>query len=151
MIVRKAKNNKYEIIIGRKRWIACKKINFSNIPIIVSEYDDQETLLILLCDSRENKNFNPIEVALIINELKTKFNYKNNDICEILHQSPSQISNYLSLLSLPKSIIQKVSTNRLSFGHAKALTHLKSEKDVITVAKKIDDFRLSVREAEDWI
>lgn len=151
LIVRKAKNNKYEIIIGRKRWIACKKINFSNIPIIVNEYDDQETLLILLCDSRENKNFNPIEVALIINELKTKFNYKNNDICEILHQSPSQISNYLSLLSLPKSIIQKVSTNRLSFGHAKALTHLKSEKDVITVAKKIDDFRLSVREAEDLV
>ena len=69
LIVRKAKNNKYEIIIGRKRWIACKKINFSNIPIIVNEYDDQETLLILLCDSRENKNFNPIEVALIINEL----------------------------------------------------------------------------------
>ena len=47
------------------------------------------------------------------------------------------LTSYLSLLSLPKSIIQKVSTNRLSFGHAKALTHLKSEKDVITVAKKI--------------
>lgn len=151
LIVRNTKNGKFEIVIGRKRWIACKKLNYSNVPIIVNDYSDQETLLILLCDSRENKNFNPIEVALIINALTVKFDYKKGDIAEILHQSPSQISNYLSLLTLPSPIIYDVSTNKLSFGHAKALAHLENEKEIMNIVNKIYDFNLSVRETENLV
>ena len=104
----------------------------------------------MLCDSRENKNFNPIELALIIDKLNKSFHYKKKDIAEILHESTSQISNYVALLKMPKEIIYEVSTNKLSFGHARAIARL-NEKEMKTVLKKIYQYNLSVRDTEDLV
>ncbi len=151
LIVRESKTlGKYEVIIGRKRWIASKKLNKQEIPVVVKNYTDEEVLLILLCDSRENKNFNPIELALIIEKLNKSFHYKKKDIAEILHESTSQISNYVALLKMPKEIIYEVSTNKLSFGHARAIARL-NEKEMKTVLKKIYQYNLSVRDTEDLV
>lgn len=151
LIVRESKTlGKYEVIIGRKRWIASKKLNKQEIPVVVKNYTDEEVLLILLCDSRENKNFNPIELALIIDKLNKCFHYKKKDIAEILHESTSQISNYVALLKMPKEIIYEVSTNKLSFGHARAIARL-NEKEMKTVLKKIYQYNLSVRDTEDLV
>ncbi len=151
LIVRESKTlGKYEVIIGRKRWIASKKLNKQEIPVVVKNYTDEEVLLILLCDSRENKNFNPIELALIIDKLNKSFHYKKKDIAEILHESTSQISNYVALLKMPKEIIYEVSTNKLSFGHARAIARL-NEKEMKTVLKKIYQYNLSVRDTEDLV
>lgn len=151
LIVRESKTlGKYEVIIGRKRWIASKKSNKQEIPVVVKNYTDEEVLLILLCDSRENKNFNPIELALIIDKLNKSFHYKKKDIAEILHESTSQISNYVALLKMPKEIIYEVSTNKLSFGHARAIARL-NEKEMKTVLKKIYQYNLSVRDTEDLV
>lgn len=151
LIVRESKTlGKYEVIIGRKRWIASKKLNKQEIPVVVKNYTDEEVLLILLCDSRENKNFNPIELALIIDKLNKSFHYKKKDIAEILHESTSQISNYVALLKMPKEIIYEVSTNKLCFGHARAIARL-NEKEMKTVLKKIYQYNLSVRDTEDLV
>lgn len=151
LIVRESKTlGKYEVIIGRKRRIASKKLNKQEIPVVVKNYTDEEVLLILLCDSRENKNFNPIELALIIEKLNKSFHYKKKDIAEILHESTSQISNYVALLKMPKEIIYEVSTNKLSFGHARAIARL-NEKEMKTVLKKIYQYNLSVRDTEDLV
>ena len=147
LIVRESKKGKYEVIIGRKRWIASRKLDYQKIPVIIKNYDDQETLLILLCDARENKNFNPIEIALVIKHLADDFHYKKKDIADIMHVSSGQVSNYLSLLNMPKDIIYDISTNKLSFGHAKAISRLK-EKDVKSIVKRIYDYSLSVRDTE---
>lgn len=147
LIVRETKKGKYEVIIGRKRWIASKKLDYKKIPVIVKNYDDQETLLILLCDARENKNFNPIEIAFVIRHLADDFGYKKKVIADIMHVSSGQVSNYLSLLGMPKDIIYDISTNKLSFGHAKAISRLK-EKDIKSIVKKIYDYSLSVRDTE---
>lgn len=151
LIVRESKTlGKYEVIIGRKRWIASKKLNKQEIPVVVKNYTDEEVLLILLCDSRENKNFNHIELALIIDKLNKSFHYKKKDIAEILHESTSQISNYVALLKMPKEIIYEVSTNKLSFGHARAIARL-NEKEMKTVLKKIYQYNLSVRDTENLV
>ena len=147
LIVRESKKGKYEVIIGRKRWIASRKLDYQKIPVIIKNYDDQETLLILLCDARENKNFNPIEIALVIKHLADVFHYKKKDIADIMHVSSGQVSNYLSLLNMPKDIIYDISTNKLSFGHAKAISRLK-EKDIKSIVKRIYDYSLSVRDTE---
>ena len=147
LIVRESKKGKYEVIIRKKRYIASRKIDYQKIPVIIKNYDDQETLLILLCDARENKNFNPIEIALVIKHLADDFHYKKKDIADIMHVSSGQVSNYLSLLNMPKDIIYDISTNKLSFGHAKAISRLK-EKDIKSIVKRIYDYSLSVRDTE---
>lgn len=151
LIVNKSKNSdKYEVLIGRKRWVACRKMKLERIPIIVSNYTDEESLLILLADSRENKNVNAIEIALIIKELNEKFNYKKTDIARILHESCAQVSNYLSLLKLPENLIDDVSKNKLSYGHAKAISRL-PEEQMLAVVDKIYSKNLSVRDTEHLV
>lgn len=147
IVIKSPKTDKYEVLIGRKRWVACKKMKHDRIPIIVSNYNEEESLLILLADSRENKNVNPIEVALIIKCLNENFKYKKGDIARILHESSAQVSNYLSLLTLPNEVIEDVSTNKLSFGHAKAISRL-DETEIINIVKLIYDKNLSVRDTE---
>lgn len=148
LIVKKIDNSeKYEVLIGRKRWVACKKMKLESIPVIISSYNDEESLLILLADSRENKNVNPIEISMIIKQLNEQFNYKKTDIARILHESCAQVSNYLSLLKLPEEVIEDVSTNKLSYGHAKAISRLTNEQ-TIDIVKKIYSKKLSVRDTE---
>lgn len=147
LIVTKNKNGKLEVLIGRKRWVACKKMKLERIPVIISNYNDEECLLILLADTRENKNVNPIEIASIIKSLNEKFNYKKGDIARILHESSAQVSNYLSLLKMPPKIIQDVSTNKLSYGHAKAISRL-NYNDIEGIVNTIYTKNLSVRDTE---
>lgn len=148
LIVKKTSTDgKYEVIIGRKRWVACKKIKYENIPIIITNNNDEEILLMLLADSRDNKYNNPVETALIINELNKKYKYRKNDIARILNCSSSQVSNYLSILTLPEDIIVDVSTNKLSLGHAKAISRLSSD-EIRSIVDEIYKDNLSVRDTE---
>ncbi len=147
IVIKPPKSEKYEVLIGRKRWVACKKMKHDRIPIIVSNYNEEESLLILLADSRENKNANPIEVASVVKCLNENFNYKKGDIARILHESSAQVSNYLSLLTLPEEVIDDVSTNKLSFGHAKAISRL-SDDDILNIVHLIYEKNLSVRDTE---
>lgn len=148
LIVKKLNNqDKFEVLIGRKRWVACKQMKLDSIPVIISNYNDEESLLILLADSRENKNVNAIEIAIIIKQLNEQFHYKKTDLARLLHESCAQVSNYLSLLKLPQNIIDDVSKNKLSYGHAKAISRLPNE-EIERLIKVIYDKNLSVRDTE---
>ncbi|MFA6754918.1 MAG: ParB/RepB/Spo0J family partition protein [Bacilli bacterium] len=150
LIVREISPNKYEIVKGRKRYYALKRLKKYDTPCIIKEFSDEETLIILLLSEKDLKDSDVVEIAYLCDILKKKFNYKNKDLGELLKQSPSQVSNILQLLNLNKIILNDISRKRLSYGQAKAISRL-SDVDLKIALEQIYKNNLSVRDTEKLV
>ncbi|MCR5692969.1 MAG: ParB/RepB/Spo0J family partition protein [Bacilli bacterium] len=146
-LVVRPKGDRYELILGRKRYFGAKNIDLKEVPAIIREVDDEEVLLMLLADVRDEREGNIIEMALICTALSKKFNYSQATLGKLSHQSRSQVTNIVRLLSLPEKVLKEVVLGELSYGHARALLGLEKfeiEEAVNTIHRN----KLSVRETE---
>ena len=146
LVVRR-KGDRYELILGRKRYFGAKNIDLAEVPVIIREVDDEEVLLMLLADVRDEREGNIIEMALIYAALSEKFNYSQTTLGKLSHQSRSQVTNIVRLLSLPDKDVKEVMLGELSYGHARALLRL-DQFEIEEAVKKIHHNKLSVRETE---
>ncbi len=146
LVVRPAGSH-YEVILGRKRYFGAKKAGLETVPCVICQVSDEETLLMILADSRDQRDSNIVEMALLYDELIRRFHYRQKTLANLSHQSRSQVTNSLRLLTLPDSIIREVSKGRLSYGHARAIAPL-SEEEIYEAVRLIHKNHLSVRETE---
>ena len=149
LVVRKVKDY-YEIVLGRKRLAAAKKAKIESIPVVIIDVSDEEMLLILLADNRDQRESNVVETALLCRELTTNYSYSQSQLSEFIHQSRCQITNIMRLLTLPDSILNDISIGKLSYGHAKALVSL-PESIIQETIQEIYTYGLSVREVENIV
>lgn len=146
LVVRR-KGDRFELILGRKRYFGAKNIDLAEVPVIIREVDDEEVLLMLLADVRDEREGNIIEMALIYAALSEKFNYSQATLGKLSHQSRSQVTNIVRLLSLPDKVVKEVMLGELSYGHARALLRL-DQFEIEEAVKTIHHNKLSVRETE---
>lgn len=144
LLVRK-KNDKYEIIVGERRWRAAQLAGLEKVPAIIKNLSDSETLEIALIENLQRENLSAIEEAEGLNRLMNEYEYTQEVIGKVIGKSRSYIANTLRLLSLPEEIKQQVKENKLSAGHARALIGC---ENAVELANKIIKEGLSVREAE---
>lgn len=144
LLVRK-KNDKYEIIAGERRWRAAQLAGLNEVPVIVKDLNDSETLEIALIENLQRENLSAIEEAEGLNRLMNEYAYTQEVIGKVIGKSRSYIANTLRLLGLPEEIKQQVKENKLSAGHARALIGC---ENAVELADKIIKEGLSVREAE---
>ncbi len=144
LLVRK-KNDKYEIIAGERRWRAAQLAGLAEVPVIVKDLNDSETLEIALIENLQRENLSAIEEAEGLNRLMNEYAYTQEVIGKVIGKSRSYIANTLRLLGLPEEIKQLVKENKLSAGHARALIGC---ENAVELANKVVKEGLSVREAE---
>ena len=149
LIVR-PKLSHYELVLGRKRFHGGKRANIQEFPCVVRDISDEEVLLMLLADVRDQRDANVVEMALIFEKLATDYGYRQKTLAEISHQSRSQITNTLRILSLPFDVVDEVSLGLLSYGHAKAIASL-PEDEIHALVKRTHEENLSVREVEKLV
>ncbi len=149
LIVRK-KENRYELLCGRKRLYAAKHLKYWDVPVWIIDIEDEEALLMILSDIRDQKDSSVIEFAYVFRTLFEDYSYPQSDIATISHQSRSQVTNTMRLLKLPDSIIQMVSRGELSYGHARTIEPL-DEKSKFLAVSIIKDGHLSVRDTETLV
>ncbi len=142
--------DKYEVILGRKRFFGAKKAGILSLPCAIVNVGDEEELLMLLADTRDNRNANVVEMALVCDALSKKFGYSQKTLAELSHQSRSQITNTLRILRLPKRVRNDICLGKLSYGHAKAIASLENA-DLKVALRRIKDFNLSVRDTERYV
>lgn len=149
-IILTKRGKRYEIIAGERRWRAAKLAGLTKIPAVVREYTDREMMEVSLIENIQREDLNPIEEALAFKKLIDEFELKQDDLAERVSKSRSAITNTLRLLNLDKRVQDLLKDGMISSGHARALLSLDSETQ-FTVAMKIFDEKLSVRETEKLI
>jgi ParB family transcriptional regulator, chromosome partitioning protein len=147
-ILLRRKNSKYEIIAGERRYRASLKAGLKEIPAIVKDVDDREALEIALTENLQREDLNPVEVAMVYEKFLKEFDYTQEDLAKKIGIDRSSISNFIRLLKLPEWIKDLMSDGKLTQGHGRVLTSLKSEKEQKRFVDRVLNEGISVRELE---
>ena len=141
----------YEIIAGERRWRAARMAGLKEVPVIIRNYSEQEIVEISLIENIQRRDLNPIEEALAYKKLMTDFNLKQDDVAERVSKSRSTITNSLRLLKLNEDVQKMVINGSISEGHARALLSLEDTAAQSSIAKRIANEKLSVRDVEKLV
>lgn len=144
-IVVRPHGHRFQIVAGERRWRAAQRARLHDIPAIVREFSDEETLEVALVENIQRQDLNAIEEAQAYRRLLADYGHTQDELGRLVHKSRSHIANLLRLLDLPEKVQTLVATGQLSMGHARALI---TAPDPEALADEVVRRGLSVREAE---
>ena len=148
ILVRPISTGGYQIVAGERRWRAARRAGVQEVPVIIKELSDLETMQIAIIENLQRENLNPIEEANGYNELIEKFNMTQDKISKMVGRSRSAIANSVRLLALPDEVISMLENGDISAGHGRALLAFEDEERLIEVARKAANGSLTVRQVE---
>lgn len=146
IVVRPADAGTYEIVAGERRWRAAQRASIHDVPVLVRDLDDRETLEIALIENVQRADLNPLEEARAYKQLIDQYNYTQQQLADSIGKSRSHIANTLRLQTLPESVLTLIESGTLSAGHARTLVATDSPQEL---AEKIIKLGMTVRQAED--
>ncbi len=149
VIVIKDKEN-YILVAGERRLKAVKSLNRSKIKAIIADISLKDLREYALIENIQREDLNPLEIAYSLKALIDEHGFTHEELSKNIGKSRSYITNLLRLLNLPKYVQDKISQNKITFGHAKILSGL-DENEMKDVVDNIEKNSLNVREAERLI
>lgn len=138
----------YQIVAGERRWRAAQRAQLHDLPAIVRNFDDSETLEIALLENIQRQDLNPIEEAEAYRKLTKLFGHSAAELAELVHKSRSHVANMMRLLDLPPTLRDLVIEEKLTMGHARALL---SSSKAVELAMLVIKNGLSVRATESLV
>ncbi|NUK08593.1 ParB/RepB/Spo0J family partition protein [Streptomyces lunaelactis] len=151
VVVRQVGPERYELIMGERRWRACREAGLERIPAIVRDTDDDKLLLDALLENLHRAQLNPLEEAAAYDQLLKDFNCTHDQLADRIGRSRPQVSNTLRLLRLSPPVQRRVAAGVLSAGHARALLSVEDSEEQDRLAHKIVAEGLSVRAVEEIV
>ncbi len=139
----------YDIIAGERRFRASKMAGLEKIPAIVREFTDDQMMEIALLENLQRENLSAIEEAVAYKSMIEHLNLTQDELSKRVGKSRSHVTNIIGLLRLPKVVQDMISDNRITMGHARALSKLNDDDQIIDLANKIVDDKLVVRDIEN--
>ncbi|MFH8763726.1 ParB/RepB/Spo0J family partition protein [Streptomyces althioticus] len=151
VVVRQVGGGRYELIMGERRWRACREAGLDAIPAIVRATDDEKLLLDALLENLHRAQLNPLEEAAAYDQLLKDFNCTHDQLADRIGRSRPQVSNTLRLLKLSPTVQRRVAAGVLSAGHARALLSVEDSEEQDRLAHRIVAEGLSVRAVEEIV
>ena len=148
IILKKVKQG-YIIVSGERRYRAALKVGLKTIPSIIRQYEEAKVAEIALAENLQRENLTPIEEAEAYKIVMKSLNLTQAELAEKVGKSRSHVTNTLGLLNLPQEVQQLLLTNAISMGHARALSKLENQTQIIKLAHRIIAHQLSVRQIEE--
>jgi ParB family chromosome partitioning protein len=150
ILVRELGLNEYEVIAGERRLRASKMADLKTIPCLVDQKQDQDALISALIENLQREDLNPVEEARGLDRLKREFGLTQDQVATSTGKARSTIANSLRILTLPKSVLDMLSSGLIEKGHAKLLASM-SPADAESVARKIAKESLSIKDLSSFI
>ena len=141
----------YEIIAGERRWRAAKIAGLKEVPVIVRELTDQEIVEISLIENIQREDLNPVEEAMAYKRLMDEFHLKQDEIADRVGKSRTAVTNSMRLLKLSAKVQQMLIDEMITAGHARAILAISDKEKQETVAMRVFDENLIVRETESLV
>ncbi len=146
LVVRPRADGSFEIVAGERRWRASQRAGIHEVPVLIRELDDKETLEIALIENIQRSDLNPLEEARAYRQLLEQYGYTQQQLADAIGKSRSHIANTMRLMTLPEDIQKQIENGSLTAGHARTLIATQAPSDL---ADKIIKLNLTVRQAED--
>ena len=138
----------FEIIAGERRWRAAQKAQVHDVPVIIRDFDDKETLEVALVENLQRQDLSPLEEAEGFHRLMHEFSHTQEQLAQALGKSRSHVANTLRLLTLPGEVKDLLDSGDISAGHARCLVGVAGAADL---AKAVVEKGLNVRQTEQLV
>jgi ParB family chromosome partitioning protein len=139
---------RYEIVAGERRWRASSQAGLAEVPVLVRDLTDEESLAVALVENLQREDLNPLEEAQGYKELMEKLGIGQGELANMVGKSRPAVANTLRLLALDPDAQDDVRAGQLSAGHGRALLALDDAGLRDELRRRILANGLSVREAE---
>lgn len=149
-ILVRSKQGEYEIIAGERRFRAAKQLGYKEMPAIIKDVSDLDSLEISIIENIQRENLNPIDQAKAYKRLSEEFNMTQEKVADTIGKDRATVANIMRLLNLPAKIQQYVSRGTISMGHARAILSLNKESEQMRLCTKVIKDDLSVRDTESY-
>jgi ParB family chromosome partitioning protein len=147
-IILRKKGKLFEIVVGERRFRASKAAGLREIPAVIRGFSDQQMMEIAILENLQREDLTPIEEADAYQNLMENLSLTQEQLAFRLGKSRPHIANHIRLLSLPEVVREKISSNKISMGHGRALIGLKQKKLITTISDKVIKESLNVRQLE---
>ena len=144
-IVVRPHGHRFQIVTGERRWRAAQRARLHEMPVIVRDFTEHETLEVALIENIQRADLNAIEEAQAYGRLIADYGHSQEELGRLVNKSRSHVANLLRLLELPEDVQDKVVTGAISMGHARALI---TAGDASALAEEVIRRGLSVRDTE---
>jgi ParB family transcriptional regulator, chromosome partitioning protein len=151
VVVREVGPGRYQLVMGERRWRACREAGLATVPAIIRETPDDALLRDALLENLHRQQLNPLEEAAAYQQLLQEFGATHDELADRIGRSRSQVSNTIRLLGLPPTVQRRVGAGVLSAGHARALLGLADAETQERFAARIVAEGLSVRATEELV
>ena len=145
------KKDYYEIIAGERRWRAAKLAGLKEVPVIVKEFSEQELVEISLIENIQREDLNAVEEAMAYKRLMDEFHLKQDEIADRVGKSRTAVTNSMRLLKLSAKVQQMLIDEMITAGHTRAILAVSDMEKQESLAMRVFDEKLSVRETEKLV
>ena len=148
LLVRPIADGGYQIVAGERRWRASRMAGLTEVPVVIRELTDSETMELALIENLQREDLSPVEEAMGYKQLMDEYGFSQDQVSKTVGKSRPSIANALRLLNLPEEILYLVNTGKISSGHGRTLLAFKNPNDMLKSAKLCTEEEISVRELE---
>ncbi len=148
LLVRPLPDGGYQLVAGERRWRASRMAGLFEVPVIIRELSDSETMQISMIENLQRENLSPVEEALGYKALMDDYGFTQEEISKSVGKSRPVIANSLRLLKLSQEILDMLSNGEISSGHARALLSIEDSNEQLRIAQLITKNDLTVRDIE---
>lgn len=150
LLVRPLINGGYQLVAGERRWRAARMAGLTEVPVVIKDLSDSETVELAMVENLQREDLNPLEEALGYKYMMEKLEITQEEAAQKVGKSRPAVANALRLLNLPESVLNYVENRQISPGHARALLAFENEAQMLEICKLIVKNGLSVREIEKF-
>lgn len=151
LLVRPLPDGGYQIVAGERRFRASRMAGITEVPVVIRELSDEETMELALIENLQREDLSPLEEAEGYRTLMEQYQLTQEEVAKIVGKSRPAVANALRLLWLPQQVVDLVQAGELSAGHARALLSLKEEEKILETAQLAAQKGLSVRALESLV
>jgi ParB family transcriptional regulator, chromosome partitioning protein len=141
----------FELIAGERRLRAAKAAGLDRVPVLIRQAGENEAMELALVENLQREDLSPLETAAAYETLMEGFGLSKEDLARRLGKSRAAVTNTLRLVRLPEVVKAMLLQGSLTEGHARALLGLETEVQMLRLAEKVRDERLSVRKTEELV
>lgn len=151
LVVRPMPDGTYQLVAGERRWRAARMAGLSEVPVMIRELTDTETMALALIENLQREDLNAMEEAAGYRDLMDRFGLTQEQVSAKVGKSRPVITNAMRLLNLPDRVRAMVETQQLSAGHARSLLALEIDEEICALADEILKKGYSVRQTEAMV
>ena len=150
-LVVRSTSDGFELIAGERRLRAAKEAGLDRVPVLIRQAGENESMELALVENLQREDLNPLETAAAYQALMEGFGLSKEQLANRLGKSRAAVTNTLRLAQLPERIRALLEEGKLTEGHARALLGLETEEQMVDLAQRIQEERLSVRRTEELV